>query len=115
MAKRQHRRRIRMVAPTQMAHRAGGEWMWPFDRERYDRSPGLQPSESAQLKQLISRFDRGATTWPGGARQVLERLLRPVYDTLDFTGAKGWTRTGVIKLLMREMHDRCTSFWAWGR
>jgi integrase len=102
-----------MLAPARLVHRARGEWTWPVDRERYDRSPSLQSTESAQLKQLLSRFDRGATTWPGGARQILERLLRPVHDTLDFTGAEGWTRTGVVTLLMREMDNRATTFWAW--
>lgn len=53
--------------------------------------------------------------WPRGAWENLERLLRPVHDALDFTGARGWTRTGVVTLLMREMHDRDASFWAWSR
>ena len=103
-----------MLGPTPALRRARGDWNWPVDRERYDRSPMLQPSESTQLKQLINRFDRGATTWPRGAWQKLERLLRPVHDTLDFTGARGWTRTGVVTLLRREMLDRDSSFWAWG-
>jgi hypothetical protein len=39
-----------MLAPAPVLRRARGGWNWPVDRERYDRSRVLQPSESAQLK-----------------------------------------------------------------
>src|SRR5262249_16221580 len=77
--------------------------------------PNLQPIESALLRELPERFNRGAMTWPAGARQKLDRLLRPVHDALDFTGASGWTRTGAVTLLIREMRNRSTAFWAWGQ
>jgi Phage integrase family len=102
-----------MQAPAQNAHRKRVEWIWPVDVERYDRSPKLQPIESALLKELLERFTRGAMTWPSGARATLERLLLPVHDALDYTGASGWTRTGTATLLMRQMHNRSTTFWAW--
>lgn len=96
-----------------MVHRVRAGWTWPVDKWRYDRSATLSFTESAQLEELLHRFSRGATTWPGGARHTHARLLRPVHDTLDFTGACGWTRAGVVTLLMREMHNRRSSFWAW--
>lgn len=50
-----------MLAPAQTLTRSRSQWSWPLDKEPYDRSPALQPSESARLKHLLSRFDRGAT------------------------------------------------------
>jgi hypothetical protein len=38
-----------------------------------------------------------------------------MHDTFQITGGSGWTRTGAITLLMREMHNRGTAFWAWDR
>ena len=99
--------------PAAEASPAPFAWRWPVDLSRYDRSPALQPAEADQIRELLQRFARGATTWPSGAHESLARLLRPLNDTLNVIRARGWTRRGVITLLLRQMDQRATTFWAW--
>src|SRR6266852_5617512 len=100
-----------MVAAVRAINRAAQSWSWPIDLSRYDRSPGLRLHEVTQLHQLIERFGRSATIRPQGGQDALARLLRPLNDTLDYTGAAGWARRGVITLLLRQMHERQMTFW----
>ena len=103
------------MCPLAPKARLAQRWSWPIDLSRYDCSPGLQATKAGQLHELLERFDRGATTWPHGGRENLARLLQPLNDTLQFTGASGWTRAGVITLLFRQMDRRETTFWGWDR
>jgi hypothetical protein len=80
------------MPPLVTMARPAPRWRWPIDILAYDRSTRLLPSEAAQIHELIERFDTGAMTWPRGARDALARLLAPLHDTLDYTGAEGGIR-----------------------
>jgi hypothetical protein len=93
------------------------DWAWPIDIARYDRAAELSPAERAHMDRLVARFDAGGRGWHKEARPTLERLLRPLYDTLDHLGAtvtekrKYTVRTTVVCLLIRNMHRYDRSFW----
>ena len=63
-----------------------GPWTWPIDLERYDRSPHLTQGETIMLTRYAEayRFYRYGRTMDFGA--ALDRLVRPLNDTLDYTG-----------------------------
>src|SRR5260370_40262638 len=94
------------------------EWHWPLDITHYDRSPALSTAEYTELDTLVSRFDAGGKAWHRQAYTVLHRLLQPLYDALDVTGApkvvghKISARTTAINLVVRAMHRLHLSFWA---
>ncbi len=70
------------------------------------------------MGRLVGRFAAGGRGWHKAARPALERLLRPLHDTLDHLGAtitekRNYTvRTTVVCLLIRAMHRHGRSFWA---
>ncbi len=63
-----------------------GPWTWPINLERYDRSPQLTSVETNMLTRYAEeyRFYRYGRTMNFGA--ALDRLVRPLNDTLDYTG-----------------------------
>ena len=93
-------------------------WAWPIDVARYDRAAELSAAEREHMGRLVDRFAAGGRGWHAAARPALERLLRPLHDTLDHLGAttaekRNYTvRTTVICLLIRAMHRHGRSFWA---
>lgn len=96
----------------------GSGWAWPIDVARYDRAAGLSAAEREHMGRLVARFAAGGRGWHVAARPALERLLRPLHDTLDHLGAtttekrNNTVRTTVICLLIRAMHRHSCSFWA---
>ena len=66
----------------------------------------------------MAGFSARGGGWHKAAGRVLQRLLRPLHDTLDHLGAtttekRNYTvRTTVICLLIRAMHRHGRSFWA---
>ncbi len=107
-----------MKAQRKTQLRGSEEWQWPIDITQYDRNPALSTAEYAELNTLVSRFDAGGHGWHRQAYTVLHRLLQPLYDTLDVTGAhkvvghRASARTGAIHLVIRAMHRLHLSFWA---
>jgi integrase len=93
----------------------GPLWHWPLSVEQYDRAAVLFPAEQEVLSRLIHGFDAGNIHWHPQAEHALVRLLRPLYTVLDYTAAPEPTRSRTIILLLREMHHRGRSFWAWSR
>lgn len=93
-------------------------WTWPLDLARYDRAADISPAEREHTGRLVERFAAGGRGWHKEARPALERLLRPLHDTLDHLGAvtiekRSYTvRTTVVCLLIRAMHRHGRSFWA---
>lgn len=109
-----------MTALPSPAPRPGGAptWTWPLDVARYDRAADLSQAEREHMGRLVARFAAGGRGWHKAARPALERLLRPLHDTLDHLGAtttekRNYTvRTTVVCLLIRAMHRHGRSFWA---
>jgi hypothetical protein len=90
-----------------------GPWTWPIDLERYDRSPHVTRVETNMLTRYAEayRFYRYGRTMDFGA--ALDRLVRPLNDTLDYTGIGTNKRKYVLLFFLREMAERKRSFWGW--
>jgi integrase len=90
-----------------------GPWTWPINLERYDRSPQLTSVERNMLTRYAEeyRFYRYGRTMNFGA--ALDRLVRPLNDTLDYTGIITNRRKYVLSFFLREMAERKRSFWGW--
>jgi hypothetical protein len=44
---------------------------------------------------------------------ALDRLIRPLNDTLDYTGITTYHRKYVLLFFLREMAKRKRAFWGW--
>jgi integrase len=88
-------------------------WAWLVHLSAYDRSPTLTSTEQGELDRLSTRFQQGYRLHPRQYQNLLPRLLQPLHDALDVTGPCLTTRTSVIKLLIEQMQQRCTSYWSW--
>lgn len=88
------------------------EWRWPLEVTQYDRSADLSPAELREVAYLAARRGRHGH-WPNRCRQALARLRQPVVDALAVTGADLTARSGVLKVLLRAMVERRTTYWAW--
>lgn len=88
------------------------QWVWPLDLARYDQRPGLSKEERAAMRDILEgsrRKEFSREPW----KTSLKRLLTPILDALEFTGA-GQPITGtVVGILLREMSRRESSFWSW--
>lgn len=89
------------------------KWRWLVDLQAYHRHPSLAPAERDALTLLNDRFRVGAKAWPEPTRTILARLLQPLYDVLNVTNACKAARNSAVHLLIEEMHERQTTFWAW--
>jgi integrase len=90
-----------------------GPWRWPLNLDAYDRSGNLTDVEQDMLTRYEEayRFYRFGRTMDFG--DALDRLVRPLNDTLDYTGIKTGIRRYVLLFFLREMAMRKSSFWAW--
>jgi hypothetical protein len=80
-----------------------GPWIWPIDLDRYDRSSSLTAIEADVLTRHAEayRFYRYGRTMDFG--QALDRLVKPLNDTLDYTGIRTYFRKYVLLFFLREM------------
>lgn len=90
-----------------------GPWTWPIDTEQYGRSPILTPTEKETLTRYAEsyRFYRYGRTMDFGV--VLDRLVRPLNDTFDYTGIKTLERRYTLFFFLREIEKRGRPFWGW--
>ena len=90
-----------------------GSWIWPIDTERYNRLPELTPVEETMLTRYAEayRFYRYGRTMNFGTE--LDRLVRPLNDTFDYTGIKTMQRRYTLFFFLRETEKRGRSFWGW--
>jgi integrase len=90
-----------------------GPWSWPIDVDRYDRSGELSLDEAEMLTRYAEayRFYRYGRTMDFGP--VLDRLVQPLHDALDYTGIITNHRKYVLFFFLREMAERKRAFWAW--
>jgi len=89
-------------------------WAWPLDLGRYDRASALSPAEAATLAALVARFGpRHPGHWARAAQGALGRLASPLLDALAVTGAHAAVHAPLVKVMVREMHHRQRSYWAW--
>ena len=90
-----------------------GEWCWPVDLDSYDRDPSLSRAEQDALHVVIHSYDAGNHHIPKQCRAVLQRLLCPISDVLELTGASELDKKAAVNILLRRMHRNQTSIWAW--
>lgn len=90
-----------------------GPWVWPVDLDRYDRASALTFAEEDMLTRYAEayRFYRYGRTMDFGP--TLDRLVRPLNDTLDYTGIITNHRRYVLLFFLREMAERKRAFWGW--
>lgn len=86
-------------------------WTSPLDFSRYDRQPTLTDSELRGLDIFLNRRQR--SSWQADAFRDLPRLFIPLQDALSHLSTHPVTRTKVCRLLLTQMQQRQTSFWAW--
>lgn len=106
--------RAQWGAPKQLPKKANdGPWKWPLNINRYDRSPVLTSAESKMLTNYAEayRFDRHGRTMDFG--RTLNRLIRPLNDTFDYTGIKTNQRRYTLFYFLREIARRGRPFWGW--
>jgi integrase len=87
-------------------------WNWPLDLARYDQKPALSTGERSAIKEMLKgprRKEFSREPW----KSTLRRLLTPVLDALEFTGAQQPITGTLIGILLREMSRRESSFWSW--
>jgi integrase len=104
------RKRIYVPAQEQLP-----EWRWPVNVTAYDTNHGLYEIERVALADLARRRVGGKRRLWTRAYTCFDRLLEPLNDVLGITKATSRTRSGVISVLLREMGERNSSFWGWGR
>ena len=90
------------------------QWDWPVPLEQYDRHPDLSNSEKATLAQAIDLLERHQQALIPDIRCVLDRLIIPLEDALIASGFRGSDLRHTLYGLLRQMHQRQTSYWVWG-
>src|SRR5271165_2332658 len=87
-------------------------WVWPLDLAQYDQRPTLKEEERTAIGILLEgprRKEFAREPW----KTRLSRLLAPILDALEFTGATRPIRGTVVGILLREMQRRDSSLWSW--
>ena len=92
-------------------------WPWPVDVSRYDQTPSLRTVERVELHVFINRWKegKGKWIWTNQTRRLLDRLIRPVQDVFQVTGGHVLLQNCALRMLLREMHERDCTFWAWSQ
>src|SRR6185437_16659957 len=88
------------------------QWIWPVDLARYDQRPTLKEEERPAIGILLDgprRKEFAREPW----KTRLSRLLAPILDALEFSGAARPIRGGVVGILLREMLRRDSHLWSW--
>ena len=87
--------------------------MWQLDLARYDRRGALSEGEREAIRTVLRGPGRQEFTrepW----RTRLCRLLEPISDALDTSGAEETVRGTAVVILLREMLRHNCSIWKWG-
>ncbi len=85
------------------------KWQSPINISKYNRSPYLTNSEKEELTIVLNK----KSTWFKKSYLILDRLLRPLHDCLDYIKASKPDRVRTVRWIFLEMEKRKTSFWAW--
>lgn len=87
-----------------------GRWCWPINSAHYDRTKALYPDE---LKELRRKVRKKKSPFRSPTWTVLERLVRPIEDVLEYVHAPVSKRHCIVRAVMTDMVARGTPFWAW--
>jgi hypothetical protein len=88
-----------------------------WEHAAYNRAPDLSPTEAAALAEVRVRRAQPPAwkRWPLAHRRALVRLLGPLTDVLDATGAGPTQRAVVIGALVDAMARTQRAYWGWTR
>jgi len=98
-----------MKAAEKIVEAPKEEWRFPIDISKYNRSPYLTKSE----KEEIEKVAYSSKNWGKKTYKILDRLLRPLNDSLDLFTSHLPSRSPVIKVILKEINIRKTTFWNW--
>jgi integrase len=90
----------------------GRKWVWQLDLARYDSRGVLNQGERDAIRAVLrgpGRQQFACDPW----RTMLHRLLEPISDALDITGAEETVRGTAVGILLREMLRHNCSIWKW--
>ncbi len=92
-------------------------WQPPIDVRQYNRHPELTQRERDALSQAVTLCaEKKWVRIPTTLKPQLTRLLQPLEDILAFQGNNtSYGKTAPVHLVLREMHERSTSYWAWSQ
>ena len=85
-------------------------WRSPVDIAAYDRTIELSPAE---LDALDRRCHSQLPHLPFQPTPALCRLTGPLEDVIAHIGTDEVTGTGMVPLVLREVHRRRTAYWGW--
>lgn len=87
------------------------KWQFPIDISKYNRSFYLTKSEKEEIQVVL----KIKSNWFDRSYKVLERLLTPINDALNIAGGGKSAQGKIRKIILYEMNERQTSFWAWSK
>ena len=87
----------------------GGRWQPPVNISKYDCHPLLTDSEKKEIQVVLEK----KSTWFAKSYEILGRLLNPIHDTLKTLKSSKPARVGTVRVILHEMNERSSSFWAW--
>ena len=85
------------------------KWQSPIDISKYNRSPYLTKTEKEEIKLVVNK----ATNWHHKTYKILDRLLQPLNDAIDIFNPDLARRSPVIRVILKEINKRQTTFWDW--
>ena len=98
-----------MKAVREVVKNSKEKWQSPIEISKYNRSPYLTKSEKEELKNVAN----SSKNWCLTTYNILDRLLRPLNDSLDLFTSHLPSRSPVIKVILKEIDLRQTTFWSW--
>ena len=85
------------------------KWQFPIDTSKYNRSTYLTKTEKEEIRLLVAK----TSSWRSNSRQIMARLLQPLNDALDVINPSHTSRPSTIRVILKEMNKKQTSFWDW--
>ena len=85
------------------------KWQSPIDISKYNRSPYLTKTEKEEIRLVVNK----ATNWHHKTYKILDRLRQPLNDAIDIFNPDLARRSPVIRVILKEINKRQTTFWDW--
>src|SRR5258708_38101718 len=90
-------------------------WPWPIDLKACDRTPSLRDSERDGLRRAVERLQKSQNPWAKDISTLLERIMIPIWDVFAAVKTSEFNRQRTVNFLLKTIHCRQTSYWAWTR
>ena len=90
-------------------------WSWPISLEQYDCSPDLSAQEQVGLLAAVDLLKHGQSPWRSHTKIQLHRLVPPLQSAFTAVTASESAQRETTNFLLKVMHQRQTSYWAWSR